>query len=174
MPSQYRSVLTSIYLATLCKANDAKEFGYERILEPLLQDLCVLEKQGLFLSSVGKFVRGSVLCVVADNLGAHSISGLVESFSGPYICRFCLGHHSDFQKKEVQSGEFPLRTKESYRAHVDSVKSDTTLLHAFGVKKACPLTEKLEHFHCVTGYPPPPTSFMICLKASFHLSLHCV
>ncbi|KAK0131259.1 Sterile alpha motif domain-containing protein 3 [Merluccius polli] len=151
VPLEFRSVLTSIYLALLCKVNDVKQFGYENVLEPLLDDLSTLEQEGLFISTVGKFIRGTVHCVVADNLGAHSISGLVESFSGPYVCRFCLGHHSAFQQKDVQSGEFPLRTKESYRTHVDSVKSDSSLLHAFGV---CPLTEKLEHFHFITGYPP--------------------
>ncbi len=44
-------------------------------------------------------IRGTVFCVSADNLGAHSLSGLVENFSGHYICRFCIGDHSDYQQK---------------------------------------------------------------------------
>ena len=73
-----QSVLTSIHLALLCKAVDVKQFEYRTILEPLLKDLATLEHEGILISSVGKNIRGSVHCVVADNLGAHSISGLVE------------------------------------------------------------------------------------------------
>lgn len=91
VPPEQRSQLTSIYLALLCKAVDVKQFGYVNILEPLLKDLTVLEKEGIYLSCVGKNISGTVFCVTADNLGAHSLCGLVESFSGYYICRFCMG-----------------------------------------------------------------------------------
>lgn len=88
-------------MALLCKANNIKEFGYETVLEPLLKDLISLEEEGIIVPTFGKYIRGSVFCVAADNLGAHSLSGLVESFTGHYICRFCIGDHSDYQKKEV-------------------------------------------------------------------------
>lgn len=119
-----------------------------------MKDLITLEEEGIFLPTVGKNIRGTVFCVSADNLGAHSLSGLVESFSGHYICRFCIGDHSDYQQKEVHSGVFPPRTKENYALHVRSVKENPALVHYYGVKKVCPLTEKLKHFHFVTGYPP--------------------
>ena len=77
----------------------------------------------------------------ADNLGAHSLSGLVESFTGHYVCRCCIGDHSDYQQKEVHSGFFPQRTKENYASHVQSVKENPDLVHCYGVKKVCPLTE---------------------------------
>ena len=86
--------------------------------------------------------------VAADNLGAHSICGLVENFSGPFVCRFCLGQRSEFQIKEVRSGVFPARTQEAHAAHVLTVKENPALTHCFGVKKACPLTENLSYFHC--------------------------
>lgn len=65
------------------------------MLEPLLQDLSVLEHHGVFISQAGQFVKGSVQCVIADNLGAHAIGGFVESFSGGSICRFCTGDKLD-------------------------------------------------------------------------------
>ncbi len=154
VPSELRSQLTSINLALLCKANDVKKFGYACILEPLLKDLSTLEKEGIFVPLVSTNIRGTVFCVSADNLGAHSLSGLVENFSGHYICRFCIGDHSDYQQKEVHSGAFPPRTKENYDLHVQSVKGNPALIHCFGVKKCCPITEKLSYFHFVTGYPP--------------------
>lgn len=32
------------------------------------------------------------------------------------------------------------------------MREDTTLTQTYGVKRACPLTKNLEHFHVVTGY----------------------
>lgn len=154
VPSKLQSTLTSIHLALLCKAVDVKQFGYKRVLEPLLKDLATLEQNGVFVSNVGKTIKGTVHCVVADNLGAHSISGLVESFTGPYVCRFCLGHSSEYQTQEVRTGVFPPRTKEDHDLHVKTVKEDPSLTHCFGVKRSCPLTDKLHHFHFVSGYPP--------------------
>ena len=92
--------------------------------------------------------------VVADNLGAHSISGLVESFTGPYICRFCLGHSSEYQTREVRTGVFPPRTKKDHSLHLQTLRETPNLTHCFGVKRSCPLTDKLKHFHFVCGYPP--------------------
>lgn len=113
-----------------------------KVLSPLLKDIAILEHDGVYISSVGQHVKGSVFCVVADNLGAHS------------ICRFCLGERSEFQQKEVRSGAFPARTKEDHATHLLTVKENPALTHCYGVKNACPLTENLCYFHCVTGYPP--------------------
>lgn len=154
LPSQIGSVTTSIHLGLLCKAVDLKQFGYKTVLEPLLRDIAILEQEGVFISSLGKQIRGTVLCVIADNLGSHSISGLVESFSGSYCCRFCLGHSSEYQTQEVRSGVFVPRTKEDYASHVETVKENPHLTQVFGVKQLCPLTDKLNHFHFVSGYPP--------------------
>ncbi|XP_030248211.1 uncharacterized protein LOC115566456 isoform X2 [Sparus aurata] len=154
LQSELQSELTSINLALLCKAVDVKQFEYKVVLEPLLKDLCILEQEGVFIPSAGKSIKGTVHCVAADNLGAHSISGLVESFTGPYICRFCLGHSSKYQAHEVRGGAFPPRTKEDHSLHVQTVKENLSLTHSFGVKRSCPLTDKLTHFHFVSGYPP--------------------
>ncbi len=111
LPPGSHSALSSIYLTLLCKSDDVKLYGYGKVLEPLLQDLCVLEEHGVFISKLGKFVKGTVHSVVADNLGAHSLAGFVESFSGQYVCRFCTAQKVDIQSKDVQSGDFVLRAK---------------------------------------------------------------
>ena len=43
LPPGSQSALSSIYLAALFKSVDGKEYGYERVLEPLLQDLQILK-----------------------------------------------------------------------------------------------------------------------------------
>ena len=83
VPPSSHSFLASIYLALLCKSDDVKTYGYRKICEPLLQDLVTLEQQGVFVSQLGTFVKGTLQCVVSDNLAAHGIAGFVESFSGP-------------------------------------------------------------------------------------------
>ena len=77
LPHSSRSTLSSVYLALLCKAVDNKRFGYDEVLAPLLKDIAVLERDGIYISSVVQNVKGSVFSVAADNLGAHSICGLV-------------------------------------------------------------------------------------------------
>ncbi|XP_034087444.1 uncharacterized protein LOC117556249 isoform X1 [Gymnodraco acuticeps] len=152
LPPGSHSTLNSIYLAVLCKSDDVKTYGYGKVLEPLLQDLSILEQHGVFISQLGQFVKGSVQCVIADNLGAHGLGGFVESFSAGSVCRFCIGVKSDFQTKDVQSGAFQLRTRDIHDVHVQSAQENATI--CCGVKKQCVLTEHLSHFHVTTGYPP--------------------
>lgn len=46
--------------------------------EPLLHYIVTLEEQGLFVRQLGSIIKGTVQCVVADNLGAHGLAGFVE------------------------------------------------------------------------------------------------
>ncbi len=66
----------------------------------------ILEQHGVFISQLGQCAKGSVQCVIADNLAAHGIGGFVESFSSGSVCRFCTGDKSEFQTKDVKSGAF--------------------------------------------------------------------
>ena len=120
------SSLSSIYLAVLCKTDHVKIYGYDRILEPLLQDLKTLEELGVYVPLLGESVKGTIFSVVADNLGAHSIAGFMESFSVEHYCRFCTGKSSDIQLHSVASGAFELRTKELHQAHVKQVEDTGT------------------------------------------------
>lgn len=79
VPGFLRSSLSSVFLAMFCKADDVKRFGYRTVLAPLLEDLVSLEKEGLYVPALGRKVKGTVFCVVADNLGAHSMGGLLKT-----------------------------------------------------------------------------------------------
>lgn len=85
LPPGSHSALSNIYLAVLCKTEDVKKFGYHRVLEPLIQDLRTLEQHGVFVSQLGKFLKGALQFVVADNFAAHGIAGFIENFSGEYL-----------------------------------------------------------------------------------------
>ncbi|KAK0148560.1 putative nuclease HARBI1 [Merluccius polli] len=152
LPPSSHSSLASIYLALLCKSDDVKTYGYRKICEPLLQDLVTLEQEGVFVSQLGTFVKGTLQCVVSDNLAAHGIAGFVESFSGPYCCRFCTAHREEIQVTEVKSGAFTPRNKELHQFHINTALASEGSF--FGVKKACIFTERLAHFCVTSGYPP--------------------
>ncbi|XP_037401910.1 uncharacterized protein LOC119265406 isoform X2 [Pygocentrus nattereri] len=154
IPATLRSTLTSIYLAVLCKTADVNQYGYPKVMEPLLRDLKSLEDDGIFVPSLGEVVKGTVFAVVADNLAAHSVGGFVESFSSSYFCRFCLAERSRIQEHEVGPGTFPPRTKSNYALHVNAALSDTAEAHHCGVKRQCPISDKLSYFHATSGYPP--------------------
>lgn len=146
------SSLFSIYLAVLCKSNDVAEYGYGHILHPLLQDLKIMEEEGIFIPLLGTSLKGTVQVVVADNLGAHSLAGFNESFCSGSICRFCTGTRMDIQKYEVRSGAFSNRTKEDHESHVKTVQEKGG--SCFGVKRHCVITESLSYFNVNSCYPP--------------------
>lgn len=173
LPIKYRSSLSSIYLAVLCNSNDVKTYGYEKILEPLLKDIELLEKQGLFIQRLGASIKGTVLFVSTDNLGAHSLAGFQESFNVDKCCRFCLVSRKDIQTTEVRSGLFPLRTKLSHEANVLELKQNENVQSVDGIKRVCVLN-RLTYFHTSTGFPPDflhdllegivPVELSLCLK----------
>lgn len=114
LPSKDRSSLHSIQLAILCRASTLKQHGYKNVLRPLVQDLETLEKQGVYIEHLGDCVKGTVLFVSSDNLGAHSLAGLQESFTVEHPCRFCFAKRSEIQKKGVHLGAFEPRTKQEH------------------------------------------------------------
>lgn len=128
---------------------------------PLVTDLKILEEHGIYVSYLGKVIKGSVFNVVADNLGVNSVAGFLENFTGSHICRFCLAERSQFQVGEVRLGTVPLRTIQEHNLHVQLALNKSTnssssknSTHCFGFKKQCVFTEKLKYFPVSTGYPP--------------------
>ncbi len=64
------------------------------------------------------------------------------------------GNRTEVQHTEVGSSNFETRTKDTHDRHVKEVKQDPSLSKLYGVRGSCPLTDALQHFHAVTGYPP--------------------
>ena len=148
-----QSSLSSIHLALLVRSLDLKEYGYEAVLEPLIRDLVSLEQHGLFLPKLGKCVKGTVQCVIADNLGAHSIAGFLEYFLRGHVCRFCTATVSEFQTKVVDNGAFTSRTEEIHSDHLKVIE-EQSLDNFCGVRTRCVLSDRLSHFKVTTGFPP--------------------
>ena len=172
LPARFRSSLTSIQLAVLGKSVDIKKYGYEKFLEPLLKDIKCLEQEGIFVEVVGQFVKSTVYCVCADNLGAHGLAGFSESFNVENFCRFCLISRGQIATTEVN--DFQLRSVDQHNLFLEELKQGGNLKSVKGVKSECVLGKHLLFFHPITGFPPDllhdllegviPVELSLCLK----------
>lgn len=63
LPPKYRSVVCTIQLAVPAKVTDLQKYGYAGVLEPLIHDIHTLEKDGVFIDSIGQNVKGTILCI---------------------------------------------------------------------------------------------------------------
>lgn len=80
MPRKFNSKLNQILLASLCYTDDlvTEYTSIDDIWRVLVADIKCLEN-GIDIGN-GEIIRGTVIYVAADNLGANSIFGLVKSF----------------------------------------------------------------------------------------------
>lgn len=146
------SVLMNIHLVALFHSEDLKKYGFEPILKPLIDDLKILETEGIQLPFSATPVKGSVIQVTGDNLALHALFGFVESFSATYCCRLCLTDRSEYQS--VFSEDHPgltLRSKDLHVEHVRVIQENPALKSTFGVKRDCPLNS-LQFFHSSNNY----------------------
>lgn len=80
----------NIHLVSLFHSQDAKKYGIDSILKPFVDDMKVLETEGIKVPFCEMPVRGTLAQITGDNLSIHSILGFMESFSANYFCRLCL------------------------------------------------------------------------------------
>lgn len=148
----HRSSIDPKQLVMLCKEEDFKFFGQEKVFGPLVKDLRDLEDTGVELNS-GQIMQGAVLAIVGDNLGSHTIGGFSENFSkSKHFCRYCLIDRESFQKSPTELGL--TRTKQTYKTAVDDLSKNGQLNYVDGIKFDS-VFNSLKHFHvCDPGLPP--------------------
>ncbi|KAK3915729.1 6,7-dimethyl-8-ribityllumazine synthase [Frankliniella fusca] len=149
IPPHLRSRISTIQLVALCIE---KYFNHTEFYGPVVSDLRDLETGGVLIPSVG-IVKGSLVCIVRDNLGSHGLGGFVEQFSSSlYFCRFCLVNRSDFHKEGGELVSFQRRTIDSYNAALDYLKATKKKVY-HGVKFNSIFNE-LNYYHVCNGLPP--------------------
>ncbi|XP_023199004.1 uncharacterized protein LOC111610276 isoform X1 [Xiphophorus maculatus] len=148
----FNSSLLNIHLCALFHAQDIKRYSFNLILEPLVNDLKVLETEGLKIPTFEPVIYGTVVQVTGDNLGLHGLFGFVESFGARYCCRFCLLEKHSFQT--IFSEDHPevvLRTEDEHAQHCQTVQADPRLPHVYGVKRVC-LLNSLQYFNMANNF----------------------
>lgn len=152
LPPKLNSVLMNIHLVSLFHSEDLKKYGFDSILKPLVDDLKVLETEGMQVPFSDRPLKGTVFQVTGDNLALHGLFGFVESFSANYCCRFCLTDKTELQS--VFSEDHPsltLHCKDLHSTHCDVLHQNPALASVFGVKKTC-LLNSLQLFHTSENY----------------------
>lgn len=54
----------------------------------------------------------------------------------------------------LMTGMFPLRTKFIHTVQVEAALSDTAEGHHCGLKRQCPISDRLSYFHAMSSYLP--------------------
>lgn len=150
---KYRSALHTTRLALLCNSNDVRQFEYKKVFVPLLSDLKTLKEVGVYIEPLGDCLKGTVYCVLADNLAAHGLAGFNESFRSMYFCRFCVATQTNMQTSDAVTGCFELRNEDLHDTLVQEIQTNDSGENC-GVKQSCILSDHLSHFHPITGLPP--------------------
>ncbi|XP_050058270.1 uncharacterized protein LOC126550517 [Aphis gossypii] len=99
LPPHIQSTLKTIFLALLFHSTDRQKFG----------------EQGIDIESNGELtnIKFELGLILGDNLGIHSITGFVESFSANYPCRMCKVH-KDIMRKQCYVDETLIRQVDDY------------------------------------------------------------
>lgn len=149
---KYNSILLNIHLVALFHAQDIKTYGFSKILDPLVQDIQILERDGIMVHLFDQPVYGTIVQVTGDNLGLHCLFGFVESFNARYCCRFCLAEKEDFQTVfDEDSPKIVMRTETLHEEHCRQMETNPTLPYVMGVKRSCSLNS-LQYFSICTNF----------------------
>lgn len=104
LPPWRCSDLSNIFLTLLFHSSDRSRFGNKVIFQPVIDELNYLSTTGILfnLPDFNGIVHFELGLITGDNLGIHSITGFLESFSANYPCRMC---RITKERMKVQSNE---------------------------------------------------------------------
>jgi hypothetical protein len=153
-PPEYQSQLTSVFLVALWYGQDVKTYGYDKILEPVVNCLMRLESGSGSEVVIGEqhiTVRACLVFMSADNLGYNSLFGFSESFSVMRYCRFCENTRDEVDTIFVESGLKLRRSTKSYSEAVERVGTPDYDQQATGIKRGC-LLNNLQYWHVTENF----------------------
>ena len=125
IPIEYRSKLNSIHLLGVCKTEYIKNYGINRVFEPLVKELNLLGTERGFPFRVfgGEiFLRGAVLALLADTPASNLAAGFKESVAGARRkCRHCMATYETMQECFTEE-EFTLRCKQDHEEQLQRLE----------------------------------------------------
>lgn len=142
LPQHINSKLDNIFLISLFHSLDLKKFGIDKMMEPLVDDLMLLEEEGIVCTENGELLLAVCVVFSADNLGANQVAGMVESFSSLFYCRHCL-LSKDLLKETFEEDKKNLRQSELHENHVKEAEASGK--PSFGVVRDS-IFNKLKYF----------------------------
>ena len=147
---ELRSKLSAIHLVAVAKTKFLRKYGTKKILKNFIDTVKELSTQGLSINinGVEKVIKGALVMVTADTLGAAWIGGFKEGVSfAKRLCRNCFASKEE-AKTTFTEKDLVLRTADDHRRKCATI-SDSTLPKAtkdywsteWGINNVSPLLE---------------------------------
>lgn len=152
IPDAYLSKNDNMYLIALCETTNLKQenISINDINALITSEIKELETVGICVN--GSVLKGSLINVTGDNLGANGFSGFIECFNG-YFCRACDMTKDESERATIEDyGK--MRTKSSYSTCVNAAQKfldsgkKINFKQTKGVKRSCPFND-LNFFHII-------------------------
>lgn len=138
-----RALTENVFLVLLCIEKDFIQFGSDRIFRHLIEDVKMLETDGIKIKNRDEPIKGTIFTTLGDNLGAHQLANITENFStSQYFCLYCYCTLDEFYNNPLHKGQ--LRNPKDHKMDVD-VAIDSNQ-HQRGVKGKCIFNE-LNYFN---------------------------
>jgi len=117
--NENNSSLCNIFVASLVKSVDFKEFGNNLCLINLINEINFLETEGIIVKTPHGDLRiyFVLALVLGDNLGVNTLLEFSKSFSANYFCRFCKAHKSITKHMSIEDRNL-IRTIDNYSVDV--------------------------------------------------------
>ena len=141
-------------MALLFSSELTGKYGYESLLQPLIEDMKIMETIGIEITLEGRthIYRGTITMVVADNLASHVLGGFFCNFSTvKKFCRFC-SVSKQVLKEHPMRKDWVLRSRAGYDSNIAQLVDDPEIAPAYGIKSNSCLNE-LSYFHAAEGLP---------------------
>ncbi|KAL7291861.1 hypothetical protein TKK_0014423 [Trichogramma kaykai] len=142
LPINYQAKLENIFVFTLFNSLDRVNFTNAVVFSKVVNEINYLNNFGIELNlpNGSKKIFFELALIVADNLGLHSMLGLVESFNSSIFCQHCLTSQTE-KSNILLENECILRTIHNY----DSLLSKNNVKIS-GMKEKC-IFHDIENFH---------------------------
>lgn len=133
LPPTRSSILNNIFLTLLFHSSDRALFGNKVIFRCIIDECNYLSEAGIHFDIPG--YKGTIYfelgLIIGDNLGIHSMTGFVESFSANFACRICKTR-KDVMKSQCWEDVTLLRTSTNYESDLLTNNVAET-----GIKERC-------------------------------------
>lgn len=141
------SKLDNVFLAGFIKSLDFKNFGNDKCLQFLINEINEIEINGLEIKLNQSLIKVHFILglLLGDNLGLNSVLDFSKSFSSNYFCRFCKADKLTTQKLSEENPQC-LRTIENYEFDLLNNCFEET-----GIAKSSLLND-IKSFHVVENF----------------------
>lgn len=152
IPDMFRSTLQCINLVAICHTKYLKDNEKRtKFYDPIVKDLNDLQSAGLIINTFNSRLHFTFTTVAADNLAAHEIAGLQQTFSSGYFCRRCLITYTN-RLIPLTDVHFIQRTSPQHVRHLQMLQNNQHARSIFGVVGPSPL-DKLINFDVTASLP---------------------